>query len=332
MGSTMNCLINILFCIIITTNLRVIQTNLVEQCSNINELRLSDLKSISKSIIPELDGKGKGEAGKIGIIGGSVEYTGAPYFAAISALRAGADLVYVITTENAAPIIKAYSPDLIVYPFLNSNSASKLNYILSKMDVIVLGPGLGREDEAIHLAHEIMQTCKSLKKAMVIDADGLFAVYQNISILKDYPSPGVILTPNKREASRLMQAVQAKNLSWYEYWGNNVSVLAKGEYDTFLSSVGAVKWSSNEGGSSRRAGGQGDILSGSLGTFFNWALKTNYFCTKGKIIPFSHSVAAYSAARLTRSCNSRAYKIYGRSMIASDMLKEIHKAFEEQFL
>lgn len=41
-----------------------------------------------KSCIPSLDAnKHKGQAGRIGIVGGSLEYTGAPYFAGISALK-----------------------------------------------------------------------------------------------------------------------------------------------------------------------------------------------------------------------------------------------------
>lgn len=45
------------------------------------------LKTV-KTCIPSLDGdKHKGQAGRIGIVGGSLEYTGAPYFAGISALR-----------------------------------------------------------------------------------------------------------------------------------------------------------------------------------------------------------------------------------------------------
>jgi NAD(P)H-hydrate repair Nnr-like enzyme with NAD(P)H-hydrate dehydratase domain len=35
----------------------------------------------------------KGQCGRIGVFGGCIMYTGAPYFAAISALKAGADLV-----------------------------------------------------------------------------------------------------------------------------------------------------------------------------------------------------------------------------------------------
>lgn len=39
---------------------------------------------------------------QIGIIGGSKQYTGAPYFAGISALKVGADIVHVFTDSDAA--------------------------------------------------------------------------------------------------------------------------------------------------------------------------------------------------------------------------------------
>lgn len=39
-------------------------------------------------IAPRLDGSlSKGDSGRLLVVGGSLEYTGAPYFAAISALR-----------------------------------------------------------------------------------------------------------------------------------------------------------------------------------------------------------------------------------------------------
>lgn len=42
-----------------------------------------------KSVIPSLSdpNRHKGQSGRIGVVGGSLEYTGAPYFAAISALK-----------------------------------------------------------------------------------------------------------------------------------------------------------------------------------------------------------------------------------------------------
>ncbi len=60
----------------------------------------------------------KGQSGKVAVVGGCKEYAGAPYFAAMSSLRAGADLSYVFTTSDAAAAIKAYSPELIVLPLL----------------------------------------------------------------------------------------------------------------------------------------------------------------------------------------------------------------------
>ena len=72
------------------------------------------MKEISKDIFkifPELTpDKKKGENGVIGVIGGSYEYTGAPYYAAISALKMGADMVHIFCSKSAAGPIKTYSP------------------------------------------------------------------------------------------------------------------------------------------------------------------------------------------------------------------------------
>lgn len=240
-------------------------------------------------------------------------------------------MVYVVTTEAAAPVIKTYSPDLIVYPFLNYKTASKISSLLQKMDVIVIGPGLGREDETMTLVYDIIKTCKALQKPLIIDADGLYAVSKNPSIIKDYPSPGLILTPNQREANKLMTSVpNNSNSSWYNFWGNFVSVLVKGEQDSFFSPHSSYDWTSSQGGSGRRAAGQGDILSGSLGTIYNWALKQSK-CENENHIQLSQSISAFAAAKLTRLCNSKGFLVYGRSMIASDMIGQINGAFEDVF-
>ena len=79
------------------------------------------LLQLFKTVIPPLIFDiHKGEAGRIGVVGGSEEYTGAPIFASMAAFRTGADLVHVFCTKNAAIPIKSYSPDLIVHPLLVS--------------------------------------------------------------------------------------------------------------------------------------------------------------------------------------------------------------------
>lgn len=298
--------------------------------SCVASLSINELKHISKKIIPSLEGRVKGDLGKIGIIGGSIEYTGAPYFSAISAFKVGADLVYVITTENTAQVIKIYSPDLIVYPYFNKNYAHKISSLLNKMDVIVIGPGLGREEETLQLIYNIIEDCKILGKTLVIDADGLYALSENVSILKNYSSPGVILTPNLKEAKHLMEAT-TNDSNWHRYWGDYVSVLIKGHEDKYYSTINNVSWSSSEGGSDRRAGGQGDILSGALGTFYKWALIAE-LDDKENPLHLAKSVAAFAAAQFTRGCNAEAFKKHGRSMLSSDMINEIHVAFDNLFM
>ena len=58
----------------------------------------------------------KGSHGKISVIGGNKDFTGAPYFSAFSAMQAGADYGNVLCTEGAATAIKSYAPELIVIP------------------------------------------------------------------------------------------------------------------------------------------------------------------------------------------------------------------------
>lgn len=199
------------------------------------------------------------------------------------------------------------------------------------MDVIVIGPGLGREHETLDLIGNIINACRELTKPLVIDADGLYVISKNPELIKDYPRPGLILTPNHHEARRLMESVP-KDLrsTWPLYWGEFVSVLEKGETDQFRSSKLGYDWSNARAGSGRRVAGQGDILSGSLGTFYHWALKQK-LCETDHQIQLAQSLAAFAAAKLTRMCNSFSFAIHGRSMLASDMIHQIHSSFDEVF-
>ncbi|KAJ8717731.1 hypothetical protein PYW07_005661 [Mythimna separata] len=320
------------FSIFVYLTLFLVKCDEIEDMCNFldSKVQPNNFRLLSKSILPGKGNKVKGDAGKIGVIGGSVEYTGAPYFSAITSLKAGADLAYVVTTESAANVIKTYSPDLIVYPYLNSKYASKIRALLPKMDVIVIGPGLGREPETLHLISDIIEDCKNLGKPLVIDADGLYAISKNTTLIKNYPCPGVIMTPNLREANKLMTAVSRNDSNWYSYWGDCVAVLVKGEKDYFYTNMSTYSWIATGGGSERRAGGQGDILSGALGTFYHWALNTE-ICKNESQIQLAQSVAAYAAAKLTRLSNYKAYVLHGQSMLASDMINQIHPAFESTF-
>ncbi|KAH3833372.1 hypothetical protein DPMN_106679 [Dreissena polymorpha] len=236
------------------------------------------LVDMVRSFIPSLVAEShKGECGRIGIVGGCKEYTGAPYFAAISALKVGADLSHVFCAQEAAPVIKAYSPELIVHPILDSSSCEReMSEWLPRLHSVVLGPGMGRSDAIVANARTIISKVKEKGIPLVIDADGLFVVTQDPSVISGYQA--AILTPNIVEFARLYEKVvggkpdgvdPAASVKTLSSRLGNVTIVQKGASD-IISDGNQVLVCSSEG-SARRCGGQGDLLSGSMGTFAYWA-------------------------------------------------------------
>ncbi|XP_045833863.1 ATP-dependent (S)-NAD(P)H-hydrate dehydratase isoform X6 [Meles meles] len=198
-----------------------------------------------RNIIPPLTSqKHKGQDGRIGVVGGCQEvlsacknsntaetwqvkaswyrvviqrghivslpdsyvYTGAPYFAAISALKVGADLSHVFCTREAAPVIKSYSPELIVHPVLDSPSAvHDVEEWLPRLHALVVGPGLGRDDRLLENVKGILEASKARDIPVVIDADGLWLIARHPALIQGYRK--AVLTPNHVEFGRLSAAV-----------------------------------------------------------------------------------------------------------------------------
>lgn len=293
------------------------------------------LSLMSRQLAPSLDqGRHKGQAGRIGIFGGSLEYTGAPYFAGITAMKVGADLVHVFCSRDAAPVIKSYSPDFIVHPLLDVEGAvEKIEPWLERLHLLIIGPGLGREPSTLQVIEGIIAIGKRMQKSFVIDADGLFLIAEKPEILNNFPAPGVIITPNVMEYGRIfglnasVNLTEAKVKTRFEQWGNYVTVLRKGKEDVLMDY--SKQLSLSLGGSGRRCGGQGDMISGALGVFFAWALLHKLDVS----VPHDDRamIACYAACKLIRECNANAFKRLGRSMTTTDMIHEIHGVFDKFF-
>ncbi|CAK8683367.1 ATP-dependent (S)-NAD(P)H-hydrate dehydratase-like [Clavelina lepadiformis] len=275
----------------------------------------------------------KGQAGRIGIIGGSEEYTGAPYFSGISALKVGADLSHVFCMKEASPIIKSYSPELIVHPLLNSgNPVEAIKEWLPRLHSVVIGPGLGRLQSVLDVVKSLIADLRARSIPIVIDADGLFLVAQDPSIIKGYHK--AILTPNAVEFKRLCDVFGIKS-EGTPHMGvaqlavkktialsnamEGVTILHKGKYDiiAFGDEVTIVE----EESSPRRCGGQGDLLSGAAGVFTYWSHQRH----DSTIAPTL--VAGYAASILTKRCGHLAFKKYGRSTTTTDLINEINPTF-----
>ncbi|MBC7095480.1 NAD(P)H-hydrate epimerase, partial [Thermococcus sp.] len=126
-------------------------------------------------------GEHKGQNGKLLIIGGSEDYFGAPYLAAKAASYI-VDLVYLAMPEYPARRIN--DPDMILRPFEGKNFRGehfeKALELSKGVDAVILGPGIGQKDETQSFVRKFI---KSREKPMVIDADALKAISEDLDIL-----------------------------------------------------------------------------------------------------------------------------------------------------
>ena len=83
-------------------------------------------------------------------------------------------MAYIMCTPEAAMPIKSYSPDIIVFPLLSSTSSESVEMdliesVIKRAHVIVIGPGLSRNNHVQNTALEIITVAQKLEKHIVID-------------------------------------------------------------------------------------------------------------------------------------------------------------------
>lgn len=152
----------------------------------------------------------KGTHGHALILAGSEGKTGAALLSALGALRAGAGLVSIATSEAARRALdhKVIEVMTDVVPAGPQAVPTALRLAHGKASAL-LGPGLGLDDAQRNYARSL---AVSLPIPCVLDADALSAIGTDLSLLRDAQAPR-ILTPHPAEAARLLgtttQAVQA---------------------------------------------------------------------------------------------------------------------------
>jgi NAD(P)H-hydrate epimerase len=141
----------------------------------------------------------KGSFGWMLGIGGNSSMSGAVRLCGEAALRSGAGKVTLATSPDHAALVNLACPELMVRGI---RRGKQLQALLSQVDVIVIGTGLGQTS----WSEDLFKTCMKTKVPIVLDADGL-----NI-LARLYPEMGSralprgnwILTPHPAEAGRLL--------------------------------------------------------------------------------------------------------------------------------
>ncbi|AEY95573.1 FACR055Wp [Eremothecium gossypii FDAG1] len=300
----------------------------------------------------------KGQSGRVCVVGGSLEYTGAPYFSAHAAALMGSDLVHVLCEWNAATPIKAYSPDLMVHPHLRDSSSlarglepatEAVRALVDRVHVLVLGPGLGRDPAMLRSVAGILEYVADKHEGgipVVLDADALLLLSEQATAaaaraaLRRFPPDRVILTPNAVEAKRLAGAFELDDPARLaEHL--NCTVVLKGGPDRIYAPGGGSPLSCSHEGSLKRVGGQGDTLTGCLAAMlaYNRAIhdfgiaEPDYTGLEGGTLSASERTAlcCYVACAVARGASHRAYEAQGRAMQTSDLNGHVGAIFRDFF-
>ncbi|RMZ85186.1 hypothetical protein DV738_g239, partial [Chaetothyriales sp. CBS 135597] len=317
--------------------------------------RAAALANVRKLVPPMLPNFHKGQLGRVAVIGGSADYTGAPYFSAMASARLGCDLSFVICEPSAAATIKSYSPNLMVSPILRSLAslpptrkdspsqpsgeelAQPILDMLPRLHVLVIGPGLGRDEITLKQVKAVIQAARRREPPvpMVLDAEALWLIQQEPDIINGYRE--CILTPNVVEFGRLAKSVgldlsKAKEETACQQLASilgGVCIIQKGRVD-YISQGTDTTVSDFEGGL-KRSGGQGDTLTGTLGTFLAWrqAYHDGLWDVGKDKLDRSETLllAALGGSAITRESSRRAFAHKQRSLQASDLTDEVHPAF-----
>ncbi|EUC37426.1 hypothetical protein COCVIDRAFT_36220 [Bipolaris victoriae FI3] len=303
------------------------------------------LKKVYNMVPPMLESFHKGQLGRVAVIGGSEDYTGAPYFSAMASAKLGCDMSHVICEPGAGAVIKTYSPNLMVHPYMRqsknlaqSESAESVSAevvgMLSRLHVVVIGPGLGRDKLMQDTCAKVIEEARKQGIPFVLDADGLYLAQTRPELVEGCKE--CILTPNVVEFGRLAKAKgvnvdegdPSELCSKLSKAFGGVTIIQKGAKD-YISNGSHTLVSEGEGGL-KRSGGQGDTLTGSLATLLAyrkayhdklWDIGTEMSRSE------TLALAAYGGSCITRECSKLAFKEKGRSLQASDLTEHVHTAF-----
>lgn len=201
----------------------------------------------------------KGLFGHVLILGGDIGYGGAAIMAAQASARCGAGLTSVATQAEHIGALLARLPEVMVCP---ANDQQRLQQLLAKASVLVLGPGLGKSDWSMQLLNSALKT----DLPTVLDADALnWLAEQQAGVKGDR----YILTPHPGEAARLLGVttaqIQADRFraakAIQEQYGGVVILKGAGTVITDGQQCLVAK----VGNPGMATGGMGDILAGVVG-------------------------------------------------------------------
>ena len=202
--------------------------------------------------------------GVLGLLAGSDRFTGAALLSAGGAVHGGAGMVRVVTTPEAAVLVRQEWPETVVTVHPDEGDWDLLGSV-GRVQAWVAGPGMGTGPDAVARLTAILRT----DLPVLVDADGLTILSQHQDLLPRLAP--TLITPHAGELARLLGAdaasVEARRLEHARRAAAQlgVTVLLKGS-TTVIASPDAGPVLVNPTGTPWLAtAGSGDVLSGLAG-------------------------------------------------------------------
>ena len=229
-------------------------------------IEIKDIKDLFKERNSESN---KGDFGKAGIYGGSIEYSGALKlsFLALSSLRSGCGISRVIVKKEILPLIgpNILEQTLCILPSFDDNFYDKLWDYIKDLDSLAFGMGLGNDK---HLEEVLEYLIENYTGNLIIDADGLNTLSRMDLNVLNKRKCNILLTPHLKEFSRLcnktIDEIKKDSITLVKEFASTyrVIILLKG-HTTFISN-GTDTYLVKTGTPGMATAGSGDVLSGIL--------------------------------------------------------------------
>ncbi len=225
---------------------------------------------IKKPVLkPRLHNSHKGTFGTALLICGSYGMAGALMLSAKGCLRSGVGIAKCIMPKSIYSAFTSFIPEAVCLPLKETKKGNlkfnkkALKKAIVNSDAILFGCGIGK---CRHNVKTLKFLLSNYKKTIIIDADGINALSDNIELLEKSKA-SVILTPHPGEMARLCQTTVEKIEENRIKFAKKIAlkykcyVVLKGANTLVATPKGEINFNIL-GNSGMSTGGSGDVLAG----------------------------------------------------------------------